>query len=113
MPDRISSSSKRRRSEAEATATSSTKVAKPTKRSRFDIPSDTLKWKAVKTAPVAGFDEGGGMMMLEELEGVDIEWEEGLNGQKVARFQVCHTAIKCRQKLMGRNVSLSPHLPRC
>jgi ATP-dependent RNA helicase DDX24/MAK5 len=89
MPDRIPSSSKRRRSEAETAATSSTKVAKPTKRSRFDIPSDTLKWKAVKTAPVAGFDEGGGMMMLEELEGVDIEWEEGLNGQKVARFQVC------------------------
>ena len=28
-------------------------------------------------------------MMFEELEGVDVQWEEGLNGQKTAKFLVC------------------------
>jgi hypothetical protein len=105
---RAAPSSKRRRadaesrSDAEALATTSKahrpKVDKPSKRSRFDIPSDTLKWKPVKTAPVAGFDEGGGMMMLEELEGVDVQWEEGINGQKVAHFKVGHAGY-CRERL--------------
>lgn len=27
-------------------------------------------------------------MMLEELDDVGVEWEEGLNGQKTARFVV-------------------------
>jgi len=27
-------------------------------------------------------------MMFEELEGVDVQWEEGLNGQKTAKFLV-------------------------
>jgi ATP-dependent RNA helicase DDX24/MAK5 len=52
-----------------------------------------LKWKPVKTGPVAGFDDGGGMMMFEELEGVDVQWEEGLNGQKTAKFLVCPLAF--------------------
>jgi hypothetical protein len=38
---------------------------------------------------MGGFDDGGGMMMFEELDGVDVHWEEGLNGQKVAKFLVC------------------------
>jgi ATP-dependent RNA helicase DDX24/MAK5 len=42
---------------------------------------------------VAGFDDGGGMMMFEELEGVDVQWEEGLNGQKTAKFLVCPLAF--------------------
>lgn len=67
---------------------SSDKPAKRTKSSKFHVASDSLKWKPVKGASVAGFDEGGGMMMLEELDNVAVEWEEGLNGQKVAKFIV-------------------------
>jgi len=29
------------------------------------------------------------MMMFEELDGVDVKWEEGANGQKTAKFVVC------------------------
>lgn len=93
MSERKASSSKRRRSEPEQERDeqprrSKSEHKKP-KSSRFVIPSDSLKWKPVKTGPVAGFDDGGGMMMFEELEGVDVQWEEGLNGQKTAKFLVC------------------------
>ena len=30
------------------------------------------------------------MMMFEELDGVDVKWEEGANGQKTAKFVVSH-----------------------
>jgi len=91
------SSSKRRRSEAKAdqhveAEELRSKVQRKDKRSkssRFNIPSDALNWKPVKTAPMGGFSDAGGMMMFEELDGVDVHWEEGLNGQKVAKFMVC------------------------
>jgi hypothetical protein len=65
------SSSKRRRSEAKAD-------------------QHVEAEKPVKTAPMGGFDDGGGMMMFEELDGVDVKWEEGANGQKTAKFVVSH-----------------------
>lgn len=93
MSERKASSSKRRRSEPEQERDEQPRRSKSehkkSKSSRFIIPSDSLKWKPVKTGPVAGFDDGGGMMMFEELEGVDVQWEEGLNGQKTAKFLVC------------------------
>jgi len=90
------SSSKRRRSEAKADQhveaeelrSKAERRSKKSKSSRFNIPSDALNWKPVKTAPMGGFDDGGGMMMFEELDGVDVKWEEGANGQKTAKFVV-------------------------
>ncbi len=52
------------------------------------VTADDLKWKSVKTSHLPGMDEGGGMMMLEELDGVGVEWEEGDGGRKKARFVV-------------------------
>lgn len=69
-----------------SSSTSSQKVK--SKSSRARVHADALKWKSVKTASFGGMDEGGGMMMLEELDGVGIEWEEDQNGSKVARFVV-------------------------
>lgn len=48
--------------------------------------ADSLTWKPVKTSSFSGIDGGGGMMMLEELEDVGIEWEEADGGRKVAKF---------------------------
>ena len=47
-----------------------------------------LKWRSIKTSVFAGMDEGGGMMMLEELDDVDVDWQEDEEGRKVARFVV-------------------------
>lgn len=88
-PSAGSSSKRSRPTSTSAPAAAAEKPVKRIKPSRFHVASDSLKWKPVKTAPVAGFDEGGGMMMLEELDDVDVEWEEGMNGQKVAKFIVC------------------------
>ncbi|KAK4688530.1 ATP-dependent RNA helicase DDX24/MAK5, partial [Tremellales sp. Uapishka_1] len=59
-------------------------VSKATKRSR--LTADSLQWKTVKTSTLPGMDDGGGMMMLEELDGVGVEWEEGEGGSKLARY---------------------------
>jgi len=99
------SSSKRRRSEvkadqhveAEELRSKAERRSKKSKSSRFNIPSDALNWKPVKTAAVGGFDDGGGMMMFEELDGVDVKWEEGLNGQKTAKFIVCLVIYFCQE----------------
>ena len=64
------------------TSPSSSKVAAPRER----LAANSLKWKTVKnTASFAGIDEGGGMMMLEELDDVGVEWQEE-SGAKIARF---------------------------
>ncbi|ORX35309.1 P-loop containing nucleoside triphosphate hydrolase protein [Kockovaella imperatae] len=53
-------------------------------RERLD--AEDLQWKPVQMPSFAGMDGGGGMMMLEELDGVDVTWEEDLAGRKIARF---------------------------
>jgi ATP-dependent RNA helicase DDX24/MAK5 len=65
------------------------------KKSRIRLPTNDLKWRKVETAreAFAGMDEGGGMMMLEELDDVDVEWEEDGRGGKVARFVVCYLMV--------------------
>ncbi|KAK8861716.1 ATP-dependent RNA helicase MAK5 [Kwoniella newhampshirensis] len=50
------------------------------------LSANTLKWKPVKTSSFSGIDGGGGMMMLEELEDVGIEWDEDEGGRKTAKF---------------------------
>lgn len=61
-------------------------VQPPPKKKR--LRADQLKWKEVKTSALPAMDAGGGMMMLEELDGVGIEWEQQEDGRKVARFVV-------------------------
>lgn len=55
---------------------------------RKRLRADELKWKTVNTSSLPGMDAGGGMMMLEELEGVGVEWEDGPDGGRTARFVV-------------------------
>lgn len=55
---------------------------------RRRIKRDDLPWKKVNTSILPGMDAGGGMMMLEELDGVAIEWEEDGRGGRTARFVV-------------------------
>lgn len=62
---------------------------KPSKKSKSErLTTESLQWRSVKASAFPGMDEGGGMMMLEELDDVDIEWEEDKEGRKVARFIV-------------------------
>jgi ATP-dependent RNA helicase DDX24/MAK5 len=60
------------------------KEERPKKRLR----ADQLQWREVKTSSLPGMDAGGGMMMLEELDGVGVEWEEGVDGGRTAKFVV-------------------------
>jgi len=50
--------------------------------------ADELPWQTVNTSTLPGMDGGGGMMMLEELDGVGVEWIEDEAGHKTARFTV-------------------------
>ena len=86
------SSFKERRKTAQPTSDAEpSHTATPTAgvREKKRIKTDSLAWKPVNTSNIVGIDEGGGMMMLEELEDVGVEWEEGETGTKVARFVVC------------------------
>ncbi|GMK59849.1 hypothetical protein CspeluHIS016_0900660 [Cutaneotrichosporon spelunceum] len=55
---------------------------RPKKRLR----ADELQWRAVATSSLSGIDAGGGMMMLEEIEGVGVEWEDNPEGGRTAKF---------------------------
>ncbi|WWC58365.1 uncharacterized protein I303_100905 [Kwoniella dejecticola CBS 10117] len=76
------SSSKMKRRNKSSSSHSQASGSKPRQR----LAPNELKWKTVNTPSFSGIDGGGGMMMLEELDDVDIEWEEAENGRKVARF---------------------------
>ncbi|OCF44081.1 ATP-dependent RNA helicase MAK5 [Kwoniella heveanensis CBS 569] len=69
-----------------------------TSKSRTRLAAESLKWKPVHTSSFSGVDGGGGMMMLEELEDVGIEWEEDVGGRKVARFVASETKGKGKAK---------------
>ncbi|WVF66002.1 hypothetical protein IAT40_000740 [Kwoniella sp. CBS 6097] len=77
-------------------ASSSSLTSKPKSRAR--LAAESLKWKPVHTSSFSGVDGGGGMMMLEELDDVGIEWEEDDGGRKVARF----VASENKRKGKGR-----------
>jgi ATP-dependent RNA helicase DDX24/MAK5 len=47
---------------------------------------DELDWKVVHRPSEAGIDEAGGLLVLEEVEGVEVFYEETPKG-KVARFK--------------------------
>ena len=80
MPIKDLKRSKRRRAEQADRTSTTDKPAKPL--------ADQLAWRPVNTSSFAGMDDGGGMMMFEELDGVDVAWDEDLAGRKVARFVV-------------------------
>lgn len=72
-------------------------VAGPTRR----LAASQLKWKPVNTSTVSAMDGGGGMLMLEELEGVGVEWVEEGGGRR-ATF-VVSTSLEghMERNLMG------------
>lgn len=71
--------------------------AKAERPAKKRLRSDQLPWKEVKTSTLPGLDAGGGMMMLEELDGVGVEWEEQEDGRKVARFVVSSSSLASRR----------------
>ena len=52
------------------------------------LSAENLQWRPVKAFSFPGMDDGGGMMMLEELDDVGVEWVEDELGRKVAHFVV-------------------------
>jgi ATP-dependent RNA helicase DDX24/MAK5 len=69
-------------------ASSAAQVASVPKARKERLAADALKWRTLNPASFSGFDDGGGMMMLEELDDVAVEWETAEGGMKVARFVV-------------------------
>lgn len=100
IPAERSTKAPQRKSKAGRKAPSSkpsSTVKSTAKSPRERLAADSLQWKAVKnTASFAGIDEGGGMMMLEELDDVGVEWTEE-NGAKIAKFVVSR-CIRCCPK---------------
>jgi ATP-dependent RNA helicase DDX24/MAK5 len=57
------------------------------------LSADDLPWKIIKNRQEAGFQSGmDGMMELEEVEGVEVVYEENMGG-KVAKFKVPRTGL--------------------
>ncbi|KAI9632805.1 P-loop containing nucleoside triphosphate hydrolase protein [Dioszegia hungarica] len=67
-----------------ASSAASTSDAPKAKKDR--LTAESLQWRTLNPASFSGFDDGGGMMMLEELDDVGVEWETAEGGMKVARF---------------------------
>ncbi|WRT63931.1 uncharacterized protein IL334_000858 [Kwoniella shivajii] len=80
---RASSSKLNRKSKSSSSATT---TAPTSVKPRARLAATDLRWKPVNTSSFSGIDGGGGMMMLEELDDVTIEWDESANGRKVAKF---------------------------
>ncbi len=53
---------------------------------KHDETIEDLEWKEVTRPSAAGIDEAGGMLMLEEVEDVEVIWEETSHG-RVAKFK--------------------------
>ncbi|WWD16361.1 hypothetical protein CI109_100787 [Kwoniella shandongensis] len=64
----------------------STSASSSSSKPHVRLSANSLQWKPVKTSSFSGIDGGGGMMMLEELDFVGIEWDEDEGGRKTARF---------------------------
>jgi ATP-dependent RNA helicase DDX24/MAK5 len=80
---------KRKGGDADLSTSATKSASTDIKREKKRLKTDSLAWKPVNTSNIVGIDDGGGMMMLEELEDVGVEWEEGETGTKVAHFVVC------------------------
>ena len=69
--------------------------SKKRKRSGLESGKEELKWRPIKVSGIAGVDAGGGMMMLEELDDVEVEWEEGEQGRRMAKLVVRFYILRC------------------
>jgi ATP-dependent RNA helicase DDX24/MAK5 len=65
---------------------SGSKQPKRRKTSSMEHKLDDLDWKEVQRPSAAGIDEAGGMLMLEEVDNVEVYYEETPKG-KVAKFR--------------------------
>ncbi|KAG8802760.1 ATP-dependent RNA helicase, partial [Serendipita sp. 399] len=63
-----------------------------------------LDWKVVARPSAAGIDEAGGMLMLEEVEGIDVYYEETPKG-KVAKFRQGRDVIGIAQTGSGKTLA--------
>jgi ATP-dependent RNA helicase DDX24/MAK5 len=90
-----SSSKPRRSNKRPRTATATATDEPKTKKER--LTAESLKWRTINPGSFSGFDDGGGMMMLEELDDVAVEWETAEGGMKVARFVVSPLAFAKRR----------------
>lgn len=75
-------------STSERSAKQALKAAAPKPKSGGRLSTSELKWRTVPTSSISALDDGGGMMMLEELDDVGVEWDDDGRGAKVARFVV-------------------------
>lgn len=67
-----------------ASKTSSIYIIRDSKKRKNNrLTAEALKWRAIETSG-AMLDEGGGMMLLEEVDGVAVEWEEDEEGRRRA-----------------------------
>lgn len=57
-------------------------ISKPKTTTKRKVNAADLKWKTVNTSTVSAMDGGGGMLMLEELDGVGVEWVEEGGGRR-------------------------------
>ncbi|KZT58965.1 P-loop containing nucleoside triphosphate hydrolase protein [Calocera cornea HHB12733] len=58
--------------------------------------ADKLPWHEVdrsEGAGIGGFDEKGGLLMLEEVDDVDVFYDEEAGGSKVAKFRIGKNAV--------------------
>lgn len=70
------------------------------KRQRKNVESiDDLPWKSVSRPTATGFDGDDGILMLEEVEDVEVVYEETETG-KVAKFKV-HTMSLIQMKWLS------------
>lgn len=89
IPHKQSKKAQRRAAAAGVASKPAKSQSKNEAKPRVRVTQDALRWKPVTTKGVlGGLDDTGGMMMLEELDGVDVEWEEGIGGSKTAKFMV-------------------------
>lgn len=87
------------------------KGAEKSPKTKKRLRADELNWMSVNTSSLPGMDAGGGMMMLEELDGVGVEWEDGPDGGRTARFIVClleGRADSRRLERAGRRARANP-----
>lgn len=92
-------------------------AAKPSSSSKKyrSVPAAQLPWRASKNANY-DFDDfaagEGGMLELEEIDDVDVVWEERPDGSKTVKFKVRlpvvgHAAKRCRQKKLRSGVLMA------
>lgn len=57
---------------------------------------DELDWKVVERPSTAGIDEAGGMLLLEEVDDVEVYYEDTPKG-RVAKFRQASISTACLQ----------------